>query len=161
MDSRADFGAFERIHPQKQFGFAECIAARLKSPNGTAASEKQEAFRIQREETSNFPGNWEALRGKRVKIYTVQPFSQDSKETGSTAKLNFAFSLFQKSSADTTGSVPRVEGVVVIFDSADGGIIGATIANVQQMTRGSLSQDNFWKLCYLDPPETFRPTPKP
>ncbi len=139
----------------------EYIAARLKSPNGTAANEKQEAFRIEREETGTFPGNWEALRGKPVKIYTIQPVSQDSKETGSTAKLNFAFSLFQKSSADTTGSVPGVEGVVVIFDSADGGIIGATLANVEQMRRGSLSRDNFWKQCYLDPPDAFRLAPKP
>jgi hypothetical protein len=139
----------------------EYIAARLKSSNGTDANEKQGAFRIKREETSNFPGNWEALRGKPVKIYTVQPVSQDSKETSMTAKLNFAFSLFQKFSADSTGSTPVVEGVVVIFDSADGGIIGATLANVEQMRRGSLSRDNFWKLCYLDPPETFQPTSKP
>src|SRR5438445_4830708 len=119
----------------------EFVAARLKSPNEAAANKKQEAFRIEREETSNFPGNWEALRGKPVKIYTVQPVSQDSKETSRTAKLNFAFSLFQKSSADTTGSVPEVQGVVVVFDCADGGIIEATVASVENMRRGSLTLD--------------------
>jgi hypothetical protein len=139
----------------------EFIAARLKSPNGNAAIEKLDAFRIAREETSTFPGNWEMLRGKPVKIYTVQPVSQDLKETEASEKLKFAVSIFQGFSPDTARSAPGVEGVVIIFDSADGGIIGATLANIQQMTRGSLSRDNFWKQCYLEPPEAFQSAPKP
>jgi hypothetical protein len=139
----------------------EFIAARLKSPNGAAANEKQEAFRVEREETATFPGSWEMLRDKPVKIYTVQPILQDSKETGSSAKLKFATSLLQRFSADSAGSATEVEGVVVIFDSADGGIIGATLANVQQMASGSLSRDDFWKQCYLEPPDAFQSPPKP
>lgn len=139
----------------------EFIAARLKSPNGNAANEKVDAFRVEREETATFPGNWEMLRGKPVKIYTVQPVSQDLKETRASAKLNFAVSIFQRFSADTSGSAPGVEGVVVIFDSADGGIIGATRANVQQMVSGLLSRDNFWRQCYLEPPDAFQSPPKP
>jgi hypothetical protein len=139
----------------------EFIATRLKSPNGNVANEKPDAFRIEREETATFPGNWEVLRGKLVKIYTVQPVSQDLKETRASAKLNFAASLFQRFSVDTAVSAPGVEGVVVIFDSADGGIIGATLANVQQMASGSLSRDNFWKQCYLEPPDAFQSSPKP
>jgi hypothetical protein len=139
----------------------EFIAARLKSPNGNAAKEKLDAFRIEREETSTFPGNWEILRGKPVKIYTVQPISQDLKETGASEKLKLAVSIFQRFSADTVRSAPGVEGVVIIFDSADGGIIGATLANIQQMTSGSLSRDDFWKQCYLEPPDAFQSPPKP
>jgi hypothetical protein len=139
----------------------EFIAARLKSPNGSAANEKLDAFRIEREETAAFPGNWEMLRGKPVKIYTVEPVSQDLKETKATAKLNFAASLFQRFSAETAVSALGVEGVVVIFDSTDGGIIGATVASVQQMASGLLSRDNFWKQCYLDPPDAFLSKPKP
>jgi len=139
----------------------EFIAARLKSPNGNAASEKLDAFRIEREETATFPGNWEMLRGKPVKIYTVQPISQDLKATKASAKLNFAASIFQRFSADTAASKSGVEGVVVIFDSADGGIIGAMRTNVQQMASGSLSRDNFWKQCYLEPPDAFRSAPNP
>jgi hypothetical protein len=139
----------------------EFIAARLKSPNGTEANAKQEVFRVEREETATFPGDWQALRGKPVRIYTVQPVSQDLKETKASAKLNFAASLFQKFSADTSESASKVEGVVVIFDSPDGGILGATRANVQQMTSGSLSRDNFWKQCYLEPPEVFHSSAKP
>ena len=139
----------------------EFIAARLKSPNGNAANEKFGAFRIEREEIAIFPGNWDTLRGKTVKIYTVQAASQDSKETGASAKLNFAASIFQRFSADAAVSASGVEGVVVIFDSADGGIVGATLANVQQMASGSLSRDNFWKQCYLEPPDAFQSAPKP
>jgi hypothetical protein len=139
----------------------EFIAARLKSPNGGTENEKANAFRIEREETATFPGNWEMLRGKPVKIYTVQPVSQDLKETKASAKLNFAASILQRFSADTATSASGVEGVVVIFDSADGGIIGATRANVQQMSSGSISLDNFWRQCYLEPPDAFQSPPRP
>ena len=139
----------------------EHVAARQKSPNGAPANGKREAFRVEREETRVFPGKWEALREKPVKIYTVQRVSQDSQETGDTAKLNFAFSLFQKFSADATSSAPEVDGIVVIFDSADGGIIAATIATIEQVRGGSLSRDDFWKYCYLDPADAFRAAPKP
>jgi hypothetical protein len=137
----------------------EFIAARLKSPNAAAAREKQPAFRVAREEASTFPGDWEALRGQPVKIYTVQPVSQDPKETGAKAKLNFALSLFQNFSAGPPSAAPQIAGVVVVFDSADGGIIGSTLSGVQQVANGSLSQDNFWKQCYLDPPDAFQTLP--
>lgn len=139
----------------------ESIAARLKSPNGAPSSEKVEAFRLEREETGTFPGDWQPLRGKFVKIYTVQPTSQDRKETGAQARLIFASSLLQKFSAGSAIGIPPVEGVVVIFDSADGGIFACTLLNAQRLAGGSLSQDEFWKLCYLDPPDAFRPRPKP
>lgn len=139
----------------------EFIAARLKSPNGTATNEKLDAFRIEREENSPFPGDWEPLKGKTVKIYTVQPVSQDPKETDARAKLAFAGGLLRKYAAETTASTPALDGIVVIFDAADGGIIGSTLLNVQQLASGSLSQDNFWKHCYLEPPDAFRPPPNP
>jgi hypothetical protein len=146
---------------RRSLDLPEFIAAHLKSADGNTANEKLDTFRIEREETATFPGNWEILRGKPVKIYTVQPVSQDLKETKTSAKLNFAASIFQRFSADAAMSASGVEGVVVIFDSADGGIIGATSASVQQMASGSLSRDNFWKQCYLEPPDAFRPAANP
>jgi hypothetical protein len=139
----------------------EFLAARLKSPNGTPSVEKPDAFRLEREETATFPGDWEALRGKPVKIYTVRPVSQDPKETGAQAKLSFAASVFRKFSAQPAPPTPSVDGVVVVFDSADGGIIGSTLSSTQQFATGLLSQDNFWKQCYLDPPDAFQSRPKP
>ncbi len=122
---------------------------------------KLEAFRIEREETATFPGNWEMLRGKPVKIYSVRPVSQDLKQTRASAKLNFAASVFQRFSADPAVSASGVEGVVIIFDSADGGIVGATLANVRQMASGTLSRDNFWKQYYLEPRDAFQLPPEP
>jgi hypothetical protein len=140
---------------------SEFIAARIKPLNGNAANEKLEAFRIAREENSPFPGDWEPLKGKMVKIYTVQPVSQDLKGTDARAKLSFASALLRKYAAETTASTSALDGIVVIFDAADGGIIGSTLLNVQQLASGSLSQENFWKHCYVDPPDAFRLAPNP
>jgi len=135
----------------------EAISARLASQNGNTAEEKPSAFHIEREDIGTFPGDWEQLKGKTVKIYTVQPASQDVKETRASAKVRFASSLFKKFVAESAPAAPPVEGIVVIFDSADGGIIGSTLLNAQQLASGSLPEDTFWNLCYFDPPDAFRP----
>lgn len=132
------------------------LIARLKSPNGTAASLKQEVFQLETEETSAFPADWEPLRGKSVRIYTVQPVSPNAKDTGASAKLNFAASLFEKFAVATFHPV-GVQGVVVIFDSADGGIAAATLPNIEQMANGSLPRELFWRASYLEPREAFQP----
>ena len=132
----------------------EVIAEHLEETAKLEAAAKA-TFRLEREENSVFPGEWEALKGKTVKIYTVQPVSQDPKETDAHAKLNFAGSLMQKFADETAGATAG-DGVVVIFDSADGGIAGATLASIQQLAKGEISEEAFWKQCYLDPPETFQ-----
>ena len=154
-------GASRGYIRQSNLELPEFIAARLKSANGAGSSERPGAFRVEREEISTFPGDWEPLHGKSVKIYTVQPASQDPKDTGARAKLSFASSLFQKFAAESAAAKSPLEGAVVIFDSADGGIIGSTSLNAQQLASGSLSKDSFWKLCYLDPPDAFRSILKP
>ncbi len=139
----------------------EIIAARLSAPAAAVPAEKPAAFRIVREENSLFPGDWEPLKGKAVRIFTVQLVSQDPKETGGSAKLAFARLLLQKTAADSSASTVAFEGVVVIFDSADGGIVGATLATLKQLTAGALSSENFWKECYRDPPDAFQESHKP
>jgi hypothetical protein len=140
---------------------SEFIAARLNSQGANSPAEKVAAFRIVREENSPFPGDWEPLKGKAVKIFTAQPVSQDPKESGTRAKLAFASSLFQKYATENAASPSAVEGVVVIFDSADGGIVGTTLATLKQFTAGTLSPENFWKQCYRDPLEAFQESSKP
>jgi hypothetical protein len=134
----------------------EAIAARLKSPNGTPLDARKDSFHVTREEIGIFPGEWEALRGKSVKIYMVQPISE-LKETGATAKLAFATSLIQKFSRGFTPTAASDEGVLIIFDSADGGMIGSTASSAQQFASGALSRDAFLQQCYLDPPNAFLP----
>src|SRR3984893_9824877 len=132
----------------------EAIAARLKSPNGTPLDAGKDSFHVTREEIGIFPGEWEALRGKSVKIYMVQAAS---KETDAAAKLNFAASLFQKSSRASTPTTASAQGVVIIFDSADGGIVASTTPSVQEFASGTLSREAFWQRCYLVPPNAFLP----
>jgi len=49
-----------------------------------------------------------------------------------------------------------VDGVVIVFDSADGGQIAATIAGIKGLVDGSLPPAEFWRQCSLDPPESFQ-----
>jgi hypothetical protein len=44
---------------------------------------------------------------------------------------------------------------VLIFDSADGGMIAATLSTLQQWKAGRLSDAALWHQCFFDPPETL------
>jgi hypothetical protein len=112
-------------------------------------------FQVTREETAPFPGDWEPLRGKNVKIISVQKIQENEKNSGAQAKLEFAKSLLDKNYADLAANAKEVAGVVLIFDSVDGGMIAATLPTVQQWKAGTLSDSALWHQCYFDPPETF------
>ena len=137
----------------------EGIADKLHSA-AAAPDEKFPGFRIEREETGDFPGDWAPLKGKKVEIFTVQLVSQNPKETGPAARLNYCLALFEKGLREGSTANPAPEGVVVIFDSADGGIAAATSPNIQKLTSGSLKGEAFWQQSYLDPPDAFAPAPK-
>ncbi len=137
----------------------EGLAARLQSA-AAGPEEKFAGFRIEREETADFPGDWAQLKGKKVRIFTVQLLSQNPKESGPTARLNYCLALFEKGLREGSASNPALEGVVVIFDAADGGIAAATSANIQKLTSGALKNEAFWQQGYLDPPDAFAPAAK-
>jgi hypothetical protein len=149
-------GASRGYIRRTSLGLPESVAERLDSQPAAHGEEKPTAFRIEREDSSPFPGDWQTLQGKAVKIYTVQPASDDAKETGASAKLRLASSLIHKFAAESSVAVPPLEGVAVIFDSADGGILACTLADARKLAAGALSQDAFWKSCYMDPAEAFR-----
>ena len=137
----------------------ERIAARLQVHAANPA-DKFPGFRILREEASIFPGDWAPLKDKQVKLYTVQPVSQNPRETGPAARLSYCIVLFEKAVREQAPANSAPEGVAVIFDAADGGIAGATFADIQKLSAGSLKRDAFWQQSYLDPPEAFRPQEK-
>jgi len=112
-------------------------------------------FQVTREETAPFPGDWEPLRGKSVKIISVQKIQENEKNSGARAKLEFAKSLLDKNYAELAAKSKELAGVVMIFDSVDGGMIAATLSTVQQWKAGTLSDAALWHRCYFDPPETF------
>jgi hypothetical protein len=121
----------------------------------TATLVAADLFQVTREETAPFPGDWEPLRGKNVKIISVQKIQENEKDSGARAKLEFAKSLLDKNYADLAAKSQELAGVVLIFDSVDGGMIAATLPTVQQWKAGTLSDAALWHQCYFDPPETF------
>jgi len=121
----------------------------------TATLVAADLFQVTREETAPFPGDWEPLRGKNVRIISVQKIQENEKDSGARAKLEFAKSLLDKNYADLAAKSQELAGVVLIFDSVDGGMIAATLPTVQQWKAGTLSDAALWHQCYFDPPETF------
>jgi hypothetical protein len=137
----------------------ESVAAKLASSN-SGLEQKFPGFRIEQESVNNFPGDWAALKGKKVKIYTVQPVSQNVKDSGPAARLNYSLALFEQMLKETANASTSLDGVVVIFDAADGGIAAAPIASIQKYVSGALTRDAFWAQAYLDPPDAFLPASK-
>jgi hypothetical protein len=127
------------------------LSAREQDP---ATFDRAPAFQQTREEISVFPGKWEPLDGKKVKIIWVQP--SDKKSFGTEPKLNLVKTVLKKSFGDVAKTTPPVAGVVVILDSEDGGMAAATMAALQQWQAGHLPDGAFWKRCLLDPAETFK-----
>jgi hypothetical protein len=128
---------------------------------GTATNSPPAAgdlFHVTREEKAQFPGDWEPLRSKNVKIVTVQKLDDSVKDAGATARLEYAKFLFDKSYAEISQKSAGLEGIVVIFDSSDGGMIAATLATLQQWRAGKLSDSALWHKSFFDPPETFDST---
>jgi hypothetical protein len=110
-------------------------------------------FEVSREETAQFPGDWGPLRGKNVKIVSVQKIHENVQGGGASAKLEFAKSLLDRDYEEIAKS--SLSGLVLIFDSADGGMIAATLPTIQRWKAGTLNDAAMWHQCYFDPPETF------
>jgi hypothetical protein len=131
------------------------------APAGPAISPAAELFHVSREETSPFPGDWAPLRGKSVKIVSVEKTDENAKGDSSQLKLEFAKSVLDQDYSELAKKSDSVAGIVVIFDSADGGMIAATFSSLQQWKAGHLSDAALWHQCFFDPPETFAPTGSP
>jgi hypothetical protein len=121
----------------------------------SAAPVAADLFQVTREETAPFPGDWEPLRGKNVKIISVQKIQENERGSGAPAKLEFAKSLLDKNYSELAAKSQDLAGIVLIFDSVDGGMIAATLTTVQRWKAGTLSDAALWHQCYFDPPETF------
>jgi hypothetical protein len=126
-------------------------AAATTAPLAPAA----DLFHITREETALFPGDWEPLRGKSVKIISVQKVDDTAKDAGPRQRLEYAKFLLDKSYTDMSQKPQDLAGIVLIFDSADGGMVAATLATLQQWRAGKLSDSAFWHNCFFDPPEAL------
>jgi hypothetical protein len=112
-----------------------------------------ELFRVSREETAPFPGDWEPLRNKTVKIISVQKTDESAAGGDAKLKLEFAKALLDKNYPELQKNANGLAGIVLIFDSADGGMIATTLATLQQWKAGTLSDAALWHQSYFDPPE--------
>ena len=112
-------------------------------------------FQVEREQTAAFPGDWDPLRGKNVKIISVQKIQGSAKDGGPLAKLEFAKFLLDKNYSELARKSKELSGIVLIFDSADGGMIAATYASIERWKAGALTDSALWHQCFFDPPETF------
>jgi len=121
----------------------------------------QPPFQVEREQITSFPGDWGPLRGKTVKIISVQEATGKTSDTGSRAKLEFAKSVFDREYAELTKSSNTTAGVVLVFDAEDGGMMATTLPVLQQWKAGTLSDEALWRRCYFDPPEMFRSATSP
>jgi hypothetical protein len=117
-------------------------------------------FNISKDETTTFGGKWAPLAGKKVRVIWLEPASPAASSTAR-EKLTFAKALFEKSYRELKPPAPAVDGVVIVFDSADGGQIAATFLSLKQLADGAITESIFWKQCSLDPPESFQASAKP
>ncbi len=126
-------------------------------PSQSAAPTASEIFHVTREEIASFPGDWEPLRGKSVKIVSVEKIDENAKDAGPQLRLEFAKFVLEKDYAELAQKSKSQElaGIVVIFDSADGGMIAATFPTLQRWKAGKLTDAALWHQCFFDPPETF------
>jgi hypothetical protein len=129
-------GSTEQVQPDSASGDA---SQRLSTASGL--------FTVGSDEVGTFPGDWSQLKGRNVKIVSVQQAAGTGRITSPQDKLHFAESIFQK------GNTVSGFGLVVIFDSEDGGMIAATNTSIEQWKKGAIRENDFWKQCYIDPPE--------
>ena len=122
--------------------------------SSTPGSAAADLFHVTREETAPFPGDWGPLRGKRVKIVSVEKINE-TKDTGPQLRLEFAKSVLDNDYAELAQKPEELAGIVLIFDSVDGGMIAATFPTLQQWKAGKMSDAALWHQCFFDPPETF------
>jgi hypothetical protein len=117
-------------------------------------------FNISKDETTTFGGKWAPLATKKVRVIWLEPAPSAATSTAR-EKLAFARALFEKSYGELKSSGATVDGVVIVFDSADGGQIAATISGLKLLTDGAISESAFWRQCSLDPPESFQASARP
>jgi len=152
--SGASRGWIRRAQLELPGGLAEGPA---KAGEATAAASA--VFRVTRESVSRFAGDWAPLRGKTVKVFDVEPSA--GMATSAREKRAFAKSLLAGARLDSPSGAEPPAGVVVVFDSSDGGQISTTRADLEQLRAARITEAEFWHRCSLDPPEAFEDSGKP
>ncbi len=120
---------------------------------GPAPPTTSDLFHVTRDELAPFPGDWEPLRGRQVRIISVQESDKASPFNSPRMKLEFAKAVFDKKYSELAKNSSNLAGIAVIFDSSDGGIIATTASVLASWKVGAFSDAALWQHCYFDPPE--------
>jgi len=132
-------------------------AAAPSAPPAQSKVAADPAFRLARQEVNTYPGDWAPLRGKSVRIMSLAPTGTAA--TSASQKWEVVRAMFRRAAARLAaqeyGSAASVEGVVLIFDSADGGMASATVASLREWDEGRISDEGFREQCSFDPAEAF------
>lgn len=141
---------------------AEAMDPRWNTPAEPANGETAAAaiFKVTREENGLFPGTWAPLKNTTVKIFWVQPVDSPATSTMPDEKREFAKLLFQRAWNDFRQSQNTNAGVVVVFDTPDGGQVSTTMVLLQSWMEAKIGEPLFWRQSTIDPPELFAATPK-
>jgi hypothetical protein len=137
----------EMLDGSQPLASAATPASELSSSANSAPSASK-LFSVTGEEEGSFPGDWAPLKGKNVKIVSIQQAPGTGVITSPQDKMRFAENLFKTETAEKSSA-----GLVLIFDAEDGGMVASTRAVLDLWKSGGLSEQMFWKQCYLDPPE--------
>jgi hypothetical protein len=127
-------------------------------PADEGAKASAGGFKVIREDDEPFPGTWAPLKGKPTKVYWVQPAASPTAETSAADKRTFARGLLLRAAEGPAQS--NSQGVVVLFDTPDGGQVSTTFATLHEWTAGKINDQTFWQQSSIDPPELFEPAKK-
>jgi len=131
-------------------GSAGAVAVAKAERPGPSDPQSSALFSVSSEEVGSFPGDWTPLKGKNVKIISLQQAPGTGRITSPQEKKQFAEALFKK---ESRGLPADAAALVLVFDAEDGGMLAAPRAALDQWNSGTLTDSAFWKQCYLDPPE--------
>jgi hypothetical protein len=127
-----------------------------KSTAQAAPTQPDLGFSVSREDVTVFSGDWARLKGKKVLFVYAQPRGLLSDMGNEDAKLGYAKRIFESRYRSVSQSKTDVEGVVVVFLGARGGVAAATLPDIRQWLEGGLPDAAFVNRCSLDPPTEFR-----
>jgi hypothetical protein len=136
--------------------------AQLQPPNEMDDPESFKAanFSTPTEEVKAFEGDWAPLKGKMALFVFAQPAKSIQQNMLGQAQLEFAKQIFTLGYREAVHSETPVEGIVVVFLGAKGGVAAATLADIKRWREGLTPDKQFLARCSFDPPESFRDVAK-
>jgi len=132
----------------------------LQLPNEKDATGESADFAEPNEEVAPFTGNWPLLKDKPTLFVVAQPKHAIPKESLGQSQMEFAKHAFLDAYRSAAHSQEKIDGVAVVFLGDKAGMAAATLTEIKQWHKGTVSDKLFLQRCFLSPPEAFRDIPK-